>query len=247
MGFFPFILGLIAFSATLSGGFVAIKYRSQHGAFSALAAGVLIAISFFHLLPEALDLAAELEIPVLNVMYFVAAGFVFLLILERYFSIVRVLEGQTYKNVRRQWGGWLGAGEISAHAFIEGLAIGLGFQIDVQTGVAVAVAIIAHDFCDGISAVSLMLNTRNTRKAAIQMLALAAAAPMLGIASTLFFVLPEQSLLYILPFLVGGFLYLGACDCLLDAFEKNPPWVTAAFSVLGFLVILFVIRTLQFH
>ncbi len=245
MGIYPFVFGIITFISTLSGGLVAIKYRNQFSATSALAGGVLIAISLFDLLPESLDLAATLQVAIRDLMFTVGGGFIFLLLLERYFSIHRVKEGEAFVNQRHHRGGWIGGGEISVHSFVEGLAIGLSFQFDFHLGILIAVAIIAHDFCDGISAVSLMLNTHNTRIASFRMLTLVAVAPILGVGSTLFFAVPERFLLFLISFLVGGFLYLGASDCLPEAYEKNPPWVTAVFSTAGFLLIFGVVRILK--
>jgi len=245
MDYYPFVFGAVTFFSTLSGGLAAVKYRNQYGASSALAAGVLIAISLFDLLPESLRLASSLTLPIQNLMYAVGGGFVFLFVLERYFTVHRVREGDNFRNMRHHRAGWIGAAEISIHSFVEGVAIGLSFHVDFHVGILVAVAIIAHDFCDGISAVSLMLNSRNTTRATLGMLLLVAMTPILGVTSTLFFTLPQIYLVYLTSFLVGGFIFLGAADCLPEAFEKNPPWVTAVFSLLGFLLIFGMVRIIN--
>jgi zinc transporter ZupT len=76
-------------------------------------------------------------------------------------------------------------------------------------------------------------------------LILVAAAPLLGITSTLLFTLADRYLLLILPFLVGGFIFLGSSDCLPEAYEKSPPWVTVTFSLLGFVIIFGVVRLID--
>jgi zinc transporter ZupT len=210
MSIYAFAFSIVTFFSTLSGGLFVIKYRSLMGGISALAAGVLLAISLFDLLPESLQLASKLEIPFEYLMYSVATGFFFLLVVERYFSIKRVSVDGEYQNKRRNRGGWISTSEIAVHSFIEGVAIGLGFRLDFHIGILVAVAIIAHDFCDGINAVTVMLHSNNTIKSSIQMLILVAIAPLLGVTSTLLFSLPDQYLVLIIPFLVGGFLFLGA-------------------------------------
>lgn len=85
-----------------------------------------------------------------------------------------------------------------------------------------------------------MLRSGNSIKSSMRMLLLDAIAPVLGVVSTLFFILPEQLLVYILPFFAGGFLYLGASDLLPEAREKNPPLVTLTATLLGFAIILIV-------
>jgi zinc transporter, ZIP family len=79
-----------------------------------------------------------------------------------------------------------------------------------------------------------MKHSNNSAKSSVWMLILVAIAPLLGVASTLLFVLPDLYLVMIISFLVGGFLYLGASDCLPEAYEINPPWVTVVFSIVGF-------------
>lgn len=178
-------------------------------------------------------------------MYSVAAGFIFLLVVQRYFSVKRIRNGSEWQNVRNTRGGWFGTSAISVHSFIEGAAIGLSFNLDFHVGIIVAIAIVAPDFCDGINAVTVMLNSKNSRKASLQMLVLVAVTPLLGVTSTLLFTIPDRYLVLIILFLVGGFLFLGASDCLPEAYEKNPPWVTVTFSLVGFVIIFAVVRVLN--
>jgi len=95
------------------------------------------------------------------------------------------------RNERHSRGGLLGAVELSAHSFVDGFAIGLGFQVDVHVGVIVTVAVILHDFADGINTVTVMMNSGNSVKSSMRMLPLDAIAPVLGAASTLPIAVPE--------------------------------------------------------
>jgi len=49
---YPTILSIAAFASTFLGGLLAAKYRDQVGRLAAFAAGVLIAVPLFDLLPE---------------------------------------------------------------------------------------------------------------------------------------------------------------------------------------------------
>jgi zinc transporter ZupT len=237
MHFHAIFLSIAAFLSTLLGGLVVVKYRDKFGIITAFAAGVLIAVPLFDLLPESLKLAIEVRVPFEQVMYATASGFIFLYILERYFSVHRVCEGTTCKNIRHPKGGLLGAAELSIHSFMDGFAIGLGFHVDFHVGVIVAIAVISHDFSDGINTVTIMLHAGNSLKNSIRMLLLDAVAPVLGAASTLFITIPEHYLVLLLPFFAGGFLYLGASDLLPEAHEKNPPAVSLVSCLAGFLLI----------
>jgi len=244
MNLFPIFLSMGTFFSTLSGGLFVARFRDRVGVITAFAAGVLIAVSLFDLLPESVKLATEVRVPFEHVMYATASGFVFLYILERYFSVHRICEGNTCKNIRHPKGGLFGAVELSVHSFMDGFAIGLGFHFDFHVGLIVAVAIISHDFSDGINVVTVMLNSGNSLKSSLRMLFLDAAAPVLGAATTLFITIPELYLVLFLAFFAGGFLYLGASDLLPEAHEKNPPLTALVSSLSGFLLIFIVTKFL---
>ncbi len=238
MNRFAIIFGAITFVSTMVGGLFALRYRKSFGMLAAFAAGVLIAVSLFDLLPEAFRLATKAEVPLEHVMYVTAVGFIFLLILERYFSVHRIcLPDGTCSNVHHHRGGFFGASELSAHSFMDGLAIGIGFQVEFHVGIVMAFAVIAHDFSDGLNTVTVMLNSGNSLRSSIKMLLVDAITPVLGVLSTLVIRIPQYYLILFLPFFAGGFLYLGSSDLLPQAHEKNHPLVSIAFTLLGFLLI----------
>jgi len=241
---FPLIFTALTFVSTLGGGLFAVRYRKRMGMLAAFAAGVLIAVSLFDLLPETFRLASAAGVSLEQVMYITAIGFIILLILERYFSIHHVcLPDGTCTNVHHHKGGIFGAAELSAHSFIDGLAIGMGFQLESHVGIIVAVAVIAHDFSDGLNTVTVMLRSGNSLRSSFKMLLLDALAPLLGVLSTLVIRIPEDYLMLFLPFFAGGFLYLGSADLLPQAHEKDAPLLSITFTLLGFLLI-FVIKGL---
>ena len=90
-----------------------------------------------------------------------------------------------------------------------------------------------------------MLNCGNSLKSSIGMLIVDAATPILGAASTLFFVVPERYLVFLLPFFAGGFLYLGTSELLPKACEKNPPLVSLISSFVGFIAIFILTKLLN--
>jgi ZIP family zinc transporter len=101
--------------------------------------------------------------------------------------------------------GAISALPLVAHSLVDGVGIGLAFQVSPGAGIAVALAVIAHDFCDGLSTVSLMLAHRSTRPQAITMLALDAFAPALGTCAALALD-PEPAMLVLYLGFVGGLL-----------------------------------------
>ena len=246
MNYYPIVLSFITFLATLLGGYIAARYRNRFGIIASFSAGVLIAVPLFQLLPASLILAQNQSIPVQNILYVLAAGFIFLYTLERLLSVKKVPEGNGWKYIRHSTGGFFGAGELALHSFVDGFAIGVGFHFNFQIGMLVAVAVIFHDFPDGINTVTLMLSSGNTLKSAMRMLLLDAITPVLGATASLFISLLDKYLVYLLPFFAGGFLYLGASELLPEAHEETRPIVAFCFTITGFLVIFIAARFITF-
>jgi ZIP family zinc transporter len=128
---------------------------------------------------------------------------------------------------------------------MDGVGIGLAFQVSESAGIIVAIAVISHDFCDGLNTVSLMLVNQNTTRRAMVMLLLDALAPVLGVASTLMIQLPPSILMLYLGFFAGFLLYIGASDILPEAHSQNRSSITLSLiglTCLGAVIIFFATR-----
>ncbi|MEJ0064485.1 MAG: hypothetical protein WDM85_02960 [Caulobacteraceae bacterium] len=84
-------------------------------------------------------------------------------------------------------GGDLGPASLTAHSLVDGLGIGLAFQIAPAIGVVVAVAVLAHDIADGVNTVTLSLSSGGGAARARSWLIADAAAPLVGIGLTRLF------------------------------------------------------------
>jgi len=122
---------------------------------------------------------------------------------------------------------------LSIHSFLDGVAIGLAFQVSIAIGLIVAIAVLVHDFSDGINTVNMILKNSGTSKQAMRWLCTDAIAPTLGVISTLFFTLPKSALGIILALFSGFFLYIGASDLLPESHHNHPTYLTTVFTVLG--------------
>ena len=74
--------------------------------------------------------------------------------------------------MRHSTGGLYGASELVLHSFVDGFAIGAGFRFDPHIGIIIALAVIFHDFPDGMNIVTVMLNSGNSLKSSLRMLLL---------------------------------------------------------------------------
>lgn len=228
---------IIAFAATLSAGIFVRKFKSNIGVVCAFSAGFFISLSLFDLLPNILSLVSETQIPAERPLLLTVGGFLLLFALDRAFSKFHSKEHNMEKKMLHPRIGLLSTMEFCSHGFIEGLAIGLSFQFQFGLGVFVAIAVISHDFCDGINTLALMLNSGNTLKSSMGMLFVDAIAPVLGAVTTLAFSIESYFLTFMLSFLAGSFLYMGGGSLLPDAHRMNRPVVTLIFFALGFLLV----------
>lgn len=231
------LLAVVTCFSTLLGGAFAARRRKNIGILGAFAAGVLITTSLLDLLPQTFRLATSANVLLEDVMALTVVGFLFLYIISRLISAHIFSKEGEYVEVRHPLGGLFATSELSVHSFIDGLAIGFGFIADIHVGIIIAIAVICHDFTDGLSTVTVMLNSGNSLRNSIRMLFLDAIAPVLGAVVTLFIELPQYYIVILLPFFAGGFLYLGASDLLPAAHEKNPQVPTVISCTAGFALI----------
>lgn len=230
------LLAIVTCFSTFLGGAFAARHRKNIGVLGAFAAGVLITSSLLNLLPQTFKLATSVGMLLENVMALTVVSFLFLYIISR--AIARhVYKDGEYSEIKHPLGGLFATSQLSVHSFIDGLAIGFGFQTDIHVEIVIAFAVICHDFTDGLSAVTVMLNSGNSLKNSLRMLFLDAVAPLLGAVVALFIVVPQYYLALLLPFFAGGFLYLGASDLLPEAHEKNPQILTIVACTSGFILV----------
>src|SRR5207302_8052947 len=84
-----------------------------------------------------------------------AAGFFAYMILDRLTLFhTHIDDEHLHSSVQR---GWAGAASLSAHSFTDGFAIGVAFQASTTAGYVVALAVLAHDFSDGLNPMKFVL------------------------------------------------------------------------------------------
>jgi len=246
MNFNAVLLAVVTCFSTLLGGSFAARRRRNIGVLGAFAAGVLITTSLLDLLPQTFRLATSVNVPIEDVMALTVVGFIFLYIISRVISHHVFSNEGDYVEVKHPIGGLFATSELSVHSFIDGLAIGFGFQADIHVGIIIAIAVIFHDFTDGLSTVTVMLNSGNSLRNSLRMLLLDAITPVLGAVVALFVEVQQYYVVLLLPFFAGGFLYLGASDLLPEAHEKNPQTLTVVSCVSGFVLIFILTYVLSF-
>ncbi|MFJ3794321.1 ZIP family metal transporter [Kitasatospora sp. NPDC090091] len=239
-----------AFLMTLIGGYVAQRTGDRRHLVLGFAAGLMLGVVSFDLLPEALHQAPEEVHGVPQALLMFAAGFLTIHIIERAVAIHRGHEAEYAEHTHGQrsahghahghgpTAGAQGVGLTAAlalvgHSVMDGFAIGAAFQAGTTVGTVVAIAVVAHDFADGFNTYTITRLYGNNRRRALTLLAADALAPVTGAAITLLFTIPERLLGLYLGFFAGFLLYLATSDILPEAHSPHPSRTTLLCTLAG--------------
>src|SRR5215212_1261704 len=227
------VYALLAFVMTLAGGAFAFRYQRYLLYIMAFSAGLLIGVAFLDLVPEVVETAHHYELDVRVLMLTLIGGFVAIFLLEK----MTIIHGEKQHDApgHHHHVGLAGAIGLSFHSFLDGLAIGVGFQAGTQVGFVVLLAVIAHDFADGLNTVTFMLATRNSRWRTAMLLVVNALAPVAGALFASVIRIEPKMLAYQLSFFAGFLLYLGASD-LLPHVHERPRFALIGSTLVGLLV-----------
>ncbi len=215
------LIGISASMMTFIGGYFAIYFKDRLHLMLGFSAGAVMGVALFDLVPEAIEIGKS-HYDLSIIMAFVALGFAIYLVLERTF----IKESSTFP---------LSNLSLVIHSILDGLAIGLAFQVSSTVGSIVAIAVLIHDFSDGINTVNLSLlgdGSKNT-SVAKRWLILDAIAPLVGIALSQIIVVPEQYLSLLLSIFAGLFLYIGASELIPESQHRHPHFWTSFMTILG--------------
>lgn len=233
-------LAACTFASTLLGGLFALKKRDSMHRILGFAAGVLIGVVAFDLLPEIFS-AFKDSSSITWPMVALVIGFLLFHVVEKSILIHHSQEHE-YELHHHPDVGVASALALIGHSFLDGVGIGLGFQISSGVGIAVAVAVIAHDFTDGLNTVTLMLVNKNNSRRSLVFLFLDAIAPLVGAAATLAFSPNNSDISIYLGFFAGFLLYIGASEILPEAHSKHSSYQTILLTIIGAAVIFVVTR-----
>lgn len=241
MEFQVLIFSVATFVATFLGGLFALKYKDKMHYIMSFAAGVLLGVVGFDIFPEIIDQIKENNYNSTWVMIALVAGFLIFHILEKSILIHHTHEHE-YEDHKHPQIGISSAIALTCHSFLDGMGIGLGFQISNQVGIFIAIAVISHAFTDGLNNMTLMLSNNNSEKRSKIFLVVHSVAPILGAVSTLFFVIPASWLVLYLGFFAGFLLYIGASDILPEAHSEHSSYWQIFLTILGAVFIFVVSR-----
>ena len=202
--------------------------------FTCFAAGVLISVSFLHIIPKAFSMNP-------NAPIYLFAGYISLHLFNRFINAFVCDKGSD-----EQYGiGLVPMLGIGFHSFIDGLIYSITFTVSIFTGALAAIGMVLHEFPEGI--ITYLLLIRAGFKVRISLfLAFFAAAlttPLGMIVSYPYIRKIDESVLgALLAFSAGALVYVGATHLLPQAEAEHKKYSLFALGA-GILVALVVIFT----
>lgn len=197
------------------------------------AAGLILGIAFFHLFPESLKLSE-------HALTFIFIGFLIFYLLE-HLMVLHSGSEIHYKdkhNPQHTKGMVIFAG-LFVHSLLDGLIIGVGFEIDATIGILTSLGVIGHELPEGVTTFSLLINKIKRETALTLSIAVALATPIGALISLTFMGSLSKSTIGLLLAMAGGsFLYIAATDLIPETHEEGFASAGSLFSGVLFLYIL---------
>ena len=228
------ISALAIFIFTFLGGLFALKFKDKLHLILGFSAGSVIGVAFFDLLSESFSMGDKIYHPE-NIALFIVLGFIIYMVIDRIILFHSHHEDDCYNQNHK---GNFAAGSLVTHSLMDGLTTGLAFHISPIIGITLAVAVVMHDFSDGVNTVNMILRSGGDIKKAKSWLLADALAPVFGIILSMFIAIPEKIFSIILAVFCGFFLYIGASDLLPESHHGHPKIWTTISTILGIILIL---------
>ena len=212
--------------STMLGGLFALRLQGQIGTLVAASGGVVVGVALLDVLPEAFDNLGNAQ----HVAWLVGVGFLVFFVAARAL-VLHHRDDDEHVHAHARVGA-MGAAALSVHSFLDGLGIGFAFHVSNATGFIVFLAVVSHDFADGLNTVSFVLRQSGDRRAALRWLAVDAITPLLGAIVGSSVSIGGRGLGVMLALYAGFFLSMGSTDLLPEA-HAHPSWRRIALTVLG--------------
>ncbi len=197
--------------------------------FTCFAAGVLIAVSFLHIVPKSFSM--NVQAPA-----YLFAGYLLMHVFNRFLTAYVCDKPQTADYAL----GLVPLFGIGFHSFLDGVVYSISFSVSLLTGVPVALGTVLHEFPEGIVTYTLLVRSGFTerRSFALAFFAAAVTTPLGTLASYPFVSHIDQPLLgSLLALSAGALIYVGATH-LLPRAEREPRRFSLVALAAGVLVAL---------
>ncbi|MEK7131385.1 MAG: ZIP family metal transporter [Patescibacteria group bacterium] len=217
-----------------------IKSRSKIMILVSFAAGSMIAVSFFDLLPEAITEHGNTML----MMEYLVLGFVIFLLIEKAFFYYHCHE----ENCDRHSSVKLVIMGDSVHNFLDGVAIAASFLVSPALGITTTLAIIIHEVPQEVGDMGVLVHAGFSKSKALIFNLLSGVFAVLGGAIGFYYLNRFESFIpYILALTAGGFIYIAAADLLPEVHAESDTRtkisVHSLAVILGILALWLLVKT----
>jgi ZIP family zinc transporter len=226
------LVGILPFISTLLGGYAVFRLRHRLHVAMAAAAGILVATALVDLLPESIELIGTDDAALI-------AGAAAVVGYLLYATVEAFIHQASYEHehdphldpasphehaqqsIAASTLGWLAPAGLILHSVLDGFAIGLGFEAGPEVGIIVTLAVLVHDFADGLNIVTVAFAAGRGRAGALVLLGLDAVASIVGILISQVVSLEPWQLGILLGAFAGAFIAIGAGHLLPEAEHRQ--------------------------
>jgi len=205
-----FVISLIAFVGALT---LFLKEKLLNRillALVAFSAGALIGGAFLHLMPEAIIGVDVNEASVLNVFLYLLLGFCIFFVLEQ---LIRWHHHHATTHPKIMPFSYLILIGDGIHNFIDGLVIAASFMVNLHVGMVTTLAIALHEIPQEIGDFGILVYGGFERVKALILNYISAINVIFGgIAGYLLYGWIGESIVLLLPFAAGNFIYIATTD-----------------------------------
>ncbi|MAF50970.1 MAG: ZIP family metal transporter [Nanoarchaeota archaeon] len=202
-----------------------------------LAAGALLGDAFLHLIPEAIAYFNNE-----TVFLYILIGFTLFFVVEKFLHWHHCHKGHCEDHSIAHMN-LIGDG---IHNFIDGLIIAASFVADFRLGVVTTLAVILHEVPQELGDFGVMVYGGYSKLKALLLNFLTATGAILGgVIGYFLSTFTEASVMFLLPFAAGGFIYIAASD-LIPEIKKEVELKKNLLNFIFFLVGVFLMYGLLF-
>ena len=231
------VFAALTVAATTFGGIVALRSRDQFHLVLGLSAGLLLGLVGFDLLPEVFKSNKTTFGGVPSVSLAIVGGFLLLHVLERSFGGHEPAESDYgHDHEHHNIAGSLGAIAMGGHVFLDGVGLGVAFQVSNALGFAVFIAVVVHAFSDGLNTVSIMVKSGHWTKHSKWLLGVDAFARLSGASLGTYLALNSSWMALYLALFSGFVIYIATAHILPEAHSRHPSRWTLAATAVGVLL-----------
>lgn len=230
------ILGLIFGTlGTTLGGIIGVSIKTKSNKFLSFilefAAGLMVAIVCFELIPEAMELSN-----IFTVIVGIILGVIVMIFCDNLVNYKYNKKRIVKTNSLAKTGIIVGIG-LAIHNFPEGLAIGSGFSASAKLGLTLAVAIALHDVPEGISmAVPMKNGGMKSYKVVLYTFLSGVTTGFGAFFGVLIGTVSEQLISVSLGFAAGAMLYISAGELIPESYKIYKGRMAYIGNILGFII-----------